>query len=130
MMITDKGQDYVSQLMDLAWPHAEKIGLNIDSFVDYVLWHVTKGCLTMCIEDGEVKGFAFFWRIKSPEKIEHFTEYSDGEYVYCPFATGHITMLPQVILAAKQRFPGVKYFCYQREHRNDSRVRIWDISDE
>jgi len=121
----------LGKLMELIWPYAkEQLETNEEELIDWILWHYAKGYLTVCMEEGEVVGAAFWWRIKDLENIPAFPEEEEGDYLYCPYGVGSIDMLPNMLKGAQQRFPGVKYFCFQRGHRGDDRMRIWRIKDE
>jgi len=121
----------VNDLFGLVWPEAkEKLGLTKETFIDYMMWHIARSYLTIGFEDGKPVGVMFYWRISDPRSIPEYPEIEEGEFVYCPFGVGSMDMFADMMDAAKIRFPGIKYFCFQREHRGDERVRVWRLKDE
>lgn len=106
------------------------LGFSDDDIERLVRWHFYKSYMTICTENGRVVGIGFIWRVQDPEDIPDYPEDEGGEYVYCPLVIGSKDMLPRMVQAAMERFKGVKFLCYQREHRKDRRMRIWRLRNE
>ena len=121
----------VGDIIDFVAPRIPLgLGFSDAGIEEYVRWHFDNGFMTVCLDKGELVGVGFCWRIDDPKDIPDWPTSTDGEYIYCPLVIGAKDMLPRMIQAAHATFPGTKYLCYQRQHRGDSRMRIWRLKDE
>lgn len=124
----------IEDVLELFWPYArDQLQLTRADLVDCVLWHYEKGYMTLCIEDGKPVGAALWWRLKDLKELDDDSDWpshEEGDYLYCAYGVGKIGMLESMIKGARERFPGVKYFCFQRGHRGDERTRVWRLKDE